>query len=122
MFTLIGRVYVTGVIFGVTKKVTTLFNRNMFTEEQHEFSEKTIGRLYSCRPVDSVFSQDGVQKLQRMVETDDFRGMLKFARDEYALSDKPWCVSSVLGALNSFTMCLPSVVYEATTAYIYGEL
>lgn len=122
MFTLIGRVYVTGVIFGVTKKVTTLFNRNMFAEEQHEFSEKTIGRLYSCRPVDSVFSEDGVQKLQRMLETDDFRGMLKLARDEYAISDKPWCVSYVLSALNSFTMCLPSVVYKATTAYIYGEL
>jgi hypothetical protein len=122
MFTLIGRAYVSGVIFGVSKKLTTLFNRNMFNQEEHEFSEKTIGKLYSCRPVDSVFSEDGVQKLQRMLETDDFRGMLKLARDEAAISDKPWCVSYVIGALNSFTMCLPAVVYQATTAYIYGEL
>lgn len=57
-----------------------------------------------------------------MVETNDFRGMLKLARDEAAASDKPWCVSFVIGALNSFTKCLPPMVYEATTAYIYGEL
>ena len=57
-----------------------------------------------------------------MVETDDFRGMLKLARDETAISNKPWCVGYVIGALNCFTMCLPSMVYEATTAYIYGEL
>ena len=122
MFTLIGRAYISGFIFGVTKKLTVLLNRNFFTPEQHEFSEKTVGRLYSCRPVDSVFSEDGVQKLQQMVETDDFRGMLKLARDEAAISDKPWCVSFVISALNSCTMCLPSIVYEATTSYIYGEL
>jgi hypothetical protein len=122
MFTLVGRAYVSGVIFGVSKKLTTLLNRNLFTREEHEFAEKTVGRLYSCKPVDSVFSEDGVQKLQRMVETDDFRGMLKLARDEAAISDKPWCVSYVIGAVSSFTRCLPSVVYEATTAYIYGEL
>lgn len=122
MFTLIGKAYVSGVIFGVSKKVTALLNRNMFTPEQNEFAEKTVGKLYSCRPVGSVFSEDGVQKLQQMVETDDFRGMLKLARDEAAISDKPWCVGYVIGALSSFTMCLPSMVYQATTAYIYGEL
>ena len=122
MFTLIGRAYLSGVIFGVTKKLTVLFNRNFFTPEQHEFSEKTVGRLYSCRPVGSVFSKDGVKKLHHMVETDDFRGMWKLARDETAISDKPWCVSYVIGALSSCTMCLPSIVYEATTSYIYGEL
>lgn len=122
MFTLIGRAYVSGVIFGVSKKLTALLNRNFFTPEEHEFGEKTVGRLYSCRPVNSVFSEDGVQKLQKMVETDDFRGMFKLARDETAISDKPWCVSFVIGALNSYTMCLPSIVYQATTAYIYGEL
>lgn len=122
MFTLIGRAYVSGVIFGVSKKVTALLNRNLFTREQHEFSEKTVGKVYSCRPVDSVFSEEGVKKLQQMVETDDFRGMLKLARDETAISNKPWCVSYVIGALNSCTMCLPSIVYETTTAYIYGEL
>lgn len=122
MFTLIGRAYVSGVIFGVSKKLTALLNRNLFTREEHEFSEKTVGRLYSCRPVNSVFSEDGVKKLQHMVETDDFRGMLKLARDEAAISDKPWCVTYVIIALNSFTKCLPSIVYETTTAYIYGEL
>lgn len=116
------RAYVSGFVFGVTKKLTALLNRNLFTPEQHAFGEKTVGQLYSCRPVDSVFSEDGVQKLQQMVETDDFRGMLKLARDETAISDKPWCVSYVIVALNSFTMCLPSVVYEATTSYIYGKL
>ena len=63
MFTLIGKAYVSGVIFGVSKKVTALLNRNMFTPEQNEFAEKTVGKLYSCRPVGSVFSEDGVQKL-----------------------------------------------------------
>ena len=29
-----------------------------------------------------------------------------------AISDKPWCVSYVIGALNSFTTCLPSIVYD----------
>lgn len=122
MLTLVGGAYISGVIFGVSKKLTTLLNRNFFTAEQHEFSENTVGRLYSCRPVDAVFSEDGVKKLQHMVESDDFRGMLKLARDEAAISDKPWCVSYVIGAVSSFTMCLPSIVYQATTAYIYGEL
>lgn len=122
MFILISKAYVSGVIFGVSKKLTTLLNRNFFTPEEHEFGESTVGKLYSCTPVDSVFSSDGVQKLQKMVETDDFRGMLKLARDEAAISNKPWCVSYVIGALNSFTMCLPPMVYEATTAYIYGKL
>ena len=119
---MIGRAYVTGVIFGITKKFTALLNHSAFTEQQHEFSEKTVGRLYGCRPVDSVFSEDGVDKLQQMIRTDDFRGMLKLARDETAVSDKPWCVGYVIGALNACTICLPSIVYEATTAYIYGEL
>lgn len=122
MFTLIGRAYVSGVIFGVTKKLTLLLNRNFFTAEEHEFAEKTVGKLYSCRPIDSVFSEDGIQTLQRMVETDDFRGMWKLARDETAISNKPWCVSYVIGALSAYTMCLPSMVYGATTAYIYGQL
>ena len=60
MFTLIGRAYISGFVFGVTKKFTVLLNRDFFTPEQHEFSEKTVGRLYSCRPVDSVFLKDGV--------------------------------------------------------------
>ena len=122
MFTLISRSYVSGVIFGVSKKLTLLLNRNFFTPKEHEFGEQTVGRLYTCRPVTSVFSEDGVQKLQQMVETDDFRGMLKLARDETAVSDKPWCVGYVIGALNACTICLPSIVYEETTAYIYGEL
>jgi len=122
MFILISRAYISGVIFGVSKKITILLNRNFFTPKEHEFAEKTVGKLYSCRPVDSVFSNDGVQKLQTMIETDDFRGMLKLARDETAISDKPWCVSFVIGALNSFTMCLPPMVYQTTKAYIYGKV
>lgn len=124
MFILVGRgrPYVTGVVFGVGKKITALFNRNLFTREEHEFSEKTVGRLYSCRPVDSVFSEDGVRKLQHMFETEDLRGMLKLARDEAAISDRPWCVSYVIVALNSVSKCLPPMLYEATSAYIYGEL
>jgi len=122
MFTLIGQAYIAGVIFGVSKELAGLLNRNFFTPEEHEVAEKTVSKLYSCRLVDSVFSEDGVQKLQKMVETDDLRGMLKLARDETAISNKHWCVSYVIDALSSFTMCLPSMVYEATTAYIYGEL
>lgn len=114
--------YVRGLIFGVSKKVTFLFNRNMFTPEQHEYAQKTVGRLYECRPIDSIFSKGAVSKLQEMTVTGDFRGMLKLARDEAKISDKPWCVSYVIGALNSFSMCLPEIVYEATTAYMYGEL
>jgi hypothetical protein len=111
MFTLIGQAYISGVIFGVSKKLTKLLTRSNFTPEEHEFAEKTVGRLYSCRPVDSVFSEDGVQKLQNMVESDDLRGMLKLARDETAISDKPWCVSHVISALSYLTMYLPSTVY-----------
>lgn len=122
MFILVSRVYFYGVIFGVSKKLTAKFNREAFTKEQHEYAEKLVGKLYSCRPVDSVFSEAGVKKLQTMLETDDLRGMLQLARDESAISDKPWCVSTVIQALGSLTMCLPSILYEATSAYIYGEL
>lgn len=122
MFILIGRAYVTGVFFGVSKKVTALLTRNFFTPEEHEFSQRTVGKLFSCIPINSVFSENAIQKLQHMLETDDFRGVLKLARDETAISDKPWCVGYVVGSLNSYTMCLPAMVQEATTAYIYGEL
>ena len=57
-----------------------------------------------------------------MTQTGDFCGMWKIACDEYASSDKPWCVTYVIGALNSFTMCLPDIVYTATTAYMYRNL
>jgi len=94
----------------------------MFTSEQHEFAQKTVGRLYECRPIDSVFSKDAVSKLQGMTETGNFQGLLKIARDEVQISDKPWCVSYVIGALNCFSMCLPDIVYKGTTAYMYGKL
>ena len=116
------RAYISGVVFGITKKVAAILNRNLFTKEEHEFTERTIGRLYDCRPIDSVFSDNGVKKLQHMVETDDFRGMLKLARDETAIFDKPWCVGYVMSALDSFTRCLPSTLYTATMEYIYAEL
>lgn len=37
-----------------------------------------------------------------MVETDGFPRILKLARDEAAISEKPWCVSYVISAVNSF--------------------
>jgi len=57
-----------------------------------------------------------------MIETGDFRGMLKVARDESIISDKPWCVSYVIGVLDCLSICLPDMVYKTTAAYIYGEL
>jgi hypothetical protein len=117
MFTLIGRAYIAGIIFGATKKLIRLSNKNFFTPEENKIAEKTVGKLYSCRPIDSVFLKDAVPKLQKMLETDNLRGMLKLARDETVLSEKPWCVSSVVSALSLLTMRLPSMVYEATTAY-----
>jgi hypothetical protein len=118
MFTLIGRAYISG----VTKKLSGLLNKNFFIPEEHRIAEQTVCKLYSCRLVDSIFYEVGVKKLQKMAETDDLRGMLKLARDKSLLSDKPWCVSYVISALNSCTTCLPDIVYQATTAYLYGEL
>ena len=114
--------YVHGFTFGISKKLSHLLTRSLFTREQHEYAKNTVGKLYSCRPVNSVFSEKGVKQLQKMVENDDFRGMMKLARDETAISDKPWCVSYVIGALNVLSMCLPSIVYEASNSYIYGKL
>lgn len=122
MLTFIGYVYVQGVVWGITKKVTSLLNRNSFTAEQHEFAQKSVGRLYECKPVESVFSKDAIEKLKVMIDTGDTRGMLKIAREETAMSDKPWCVSYIISALDSLTMCLPDIVYKTTAAYIYGEL
>jgi hypothetical protein len=122
MLTFIGSAYVHGFIWGVTKKVTVLFHRNLFTEKEHELAQQTVGKLYQCKPIESVFSEDGIKKLQSMIETGDFRGMWKLARDEAAISDVPWCVSYVMAALNCLSMCLPDIVFKATTAYIYGEL
>lgn len=122
MFIFVGTAYISGFIFGIGKKFTFLFNRDFFTREEHEYSETLIGRLYKCRPIDSVISEPGVQRLQEMVAQDDFRGILKVARDETAISDKPWCVTYIIAAMNSFTMCLPAAVHQATVAYIYGEL
>jgi hypothetical protein len=122
MLTFIGTAYVHGVIWGVTKKVTELFNRNLFLANQHEFAEKTVGRLHECNPIESVFSKDAINKFRLMIETGDFRGMLKVARDESVTSDKPWCVSYVIAALDSLSMCLPDIVYKTTVAYIYGKL
>ena len=121
MLTFIGSAYLHGVIWGVTKKVTALFNRNLFTAQQHEFAERTVGRLHQCKPIESVFSEEVIKKLRSMIETGDFRGMLKLARDEWANSDMPWCVSYVISALDSLSMCLPDIVYKTNVAYIYGD-
>ena len=50
------------------------------------------------------------------------RERLKLARDEVGILDKLWYFNFVIGPLNSFIMCLLSIVHEATLAYIYGEL
>lgn len=63
----IDKAYVSGVLFGVTNKITKRLNRNMFTPQQHELAQKTVGQLYDCRPVDSVFSKEGVAKLQEIL-------------------------------------------------------
>ena len=46
-------------------------------------TKEILGQIRSCRPVDS---EDAVKKLQTMIERDDFRRVLKLARDGAAIS------------------------------------
>jgi hypothetical protein len=116
------RIYIWGVVVGVDKVVTRIFTRNCFTDEENQYAERLVGQLYDCKPITLVVSEEGIQKLHKMYETDDYRGLLKLARDETAILDKLWCVTTVVKAVTSLTMCLPSVLYTATTAYLYGMM
>lgn len=72
--------------------------------------------------IDSVFSKNGIPQLQSMTETGDFREMLKLARDDISALNKLWCLTYLIGELNSLSMCLPDVIYRVTRAYMYGKL
>ena len=51
------------VVFGLSKKLIVALGIIFVTPEDHELAERTVGWLYSCWPVDFVFSKQGVEKL-----------------------------------------------------------
>ena len=55
MFLLIGKVYISGLVFSVSKKFTAVLTTSVLTQDEHEVAKKTVGKLYSCRPIHSVF-------------------------------------------------------------------
>lgn len=55
MFLLISKVYISGLVFGVSKKFTAVLTISVLTQDEHEVAKKTVGKLYSCRPIHSVF-------------------------------------------------------------------
>lgn len=116
------RVYLSGVFWGSGKKVADFFARQMFTPEEDAYTERLVGKLYDCRPIDSVLTPDGVKEVQTMMETDNYRGLLRLLKKEILLSDKPWCVEAVLTAVQALNRCVPDILYKTTTAYLYGNL
>lgn len=112
--------YISGVLFGVTKKITNSLTRSMFTAKEHEYVEKTIGQLYVCKPISKVFSKSRITKLQEIAESGDIGGLMQLAKEETAISDQPWCVAHVVNAVQAMHKCLPKALYQATHDYLYS--
>jgi len=70
-------------------KLGYVLTKDLFTKEEHAYAERTIGQLYNCRPVDTIFSPSRVERLQQMAESNDLRGLMKLGKESSLTSDKP---------------------------------